>query len=110
MSFGRMAKFDYLTMIGKLELAHIEPGSTYLEGATGPLAGARLLFGGSTTARLSREDLHSRSVELGDALGVGMQNALDERLSQFDSLLERKTQIFLYQNSENNAQNAASRL
>ncbi|SRR6266496_377360 len=72
-SFGRMAKFDYLTMIGKLELAHIEPGSTYLEGATGPLAGARLLFGGSTTARLSREDLDSRSVELGDALGVGMQ-------------------------------------
>ena len=73
MSFGRMAKFDYLTMIGKLELAHIEPGSTYLEGATGPFAGGRLLFGGSTTARLSREDLDSRSVELGDALGIGMQ-------------------------------------
>lgn len=73
MSFGRMAKFDYLTMIGKLELAPIEPGSTYLEGATGPLAGASLLFNEGTTPRLNRLDLDSRSVELGDALGVGMQ-------------------------------------
>ena len=73
MSFGRMAKFDYLTMIGKLELARVEPGSTYLEGATGPLVGARLLFSGSNTARIRRQDLDSRSVELGDALGVGMQ-------------------------------------
>lgn len=45
--FGRTAKFDYLTMAGKLGLAPIEPGSTYMQGATGPLAGARLLFGGS---------------------------------------------------------------
>jgi hypothetical protein len=42
--FGRLAKFDYLTMLGKLGLAPIEPGSAYLGGATGPLAGARLLF------------------------------------------------------------------
>jgi hypothetical protein len=72
-SFGRMAKFDYLTMLGKLELARIEPGSPYLEGSTGPLAGARLLFSGSNTADISSQDLDSRSVELGDALGVGMQ-------------------------------------
>ena len=26
-SFGRMARFDYLTMVGKLGLAQIEPGS-----------------------------------------------------------------------------------
>ena len=71
MSFGRMAKFDYLTMIGKLGLAQIEPGSTYLEGSTGPAVGARLLFSGGNATPLS--DLDSRSVELGDALGVGMQ-------------------------------------
>lgn len=76
-SFGRMAKFDYLTMVGKLELARIEPGSTYLEGSTGPLAGARLLFGGSKTAHINLGDLDSRSVELGDALGVGMQAVED---------------------------------
>jgi hypothetical protein len=43
--FGRTAKFDFLTMLGKLELAPIEPGSTYMTGATGPLTGSRLLFG-----------------------------------------------------------------
>lgn len=73
MSFGRMAKFDYLTMIGKLELACVEPGSTYLEGATGPLNGARLLFDGGTVGNTSRQGLDSLSVELGDTLGVGMQ-------------------------------------
>lgn len=45
MSFGRMAKFDFLTMIGKLDLIDIEPDSTYMIGATGPVAGARILFG-----------------------------------------------------------------
>ena len=49
-SFGRTAKFDYLTMIGKLGLAPIEPDSTYMIGATGPLDGARLLFLGSPAA------------------------------------------------------------
>jgi hypothetical protein len=49
-SFGRVARFDYLTMVGKLGLADIEPGSTYMTGATGPLAGARLLFGDQADA------------------------------------------------------------
>ena len=52
-SFGRTAKFDYLTMIGKLQLAPIEPGSTYMQGATGPYQGALLLFGGNARAKLS---------------------------------------------------------
>ena len=33
--FGRLARFDYLTMVGKLDLAPIEPGSTYMQGSTG---------------------------------------------------------------------------
>ncbi|MFL5330245.1 MAG: hypothetical protein ACJ8C4_15195 [Gemmataceae bacterium] len=55
-SFGRVARFDYLTMIGKLKLAEIEPGSTYMTGATGPLSGARRLFGKRNTppAQLDR--------------------------------------------------------
>lgn len=44
-TFGRTGRFDYLTMLAKLQLADIEPGSTYMTGATGPLAGAKLLFG-----------------------------------------------------------------
>jgi len=39
-SIGITARFDYLTMVGKLGLASIEPGSTYMQGATGPLQGA----------------------------------------------------------------------
>jgi hypothetical protein len=44
-TFGRTGRFDYLTMLAKLGLADIEPGSTYMTGATGPLDGAKLLFG-----------------------------------------------------------------
>ena len=67
--FGRTARFDYLTMIGKLGLADIEPGSVYLAGATGPLTGARLLFGSAQSAN----DLDRELTTLGSHLGVGMQ-------------------------------------
>jgi len=72
-SFGRMAKFDYLTMLGKLGLARIEPGTPYLHGATGPLKGARLLFDPNHGAPLREEVLDGRVVELGNHLHVGMQ-------------------------------------
>ena len=72
-SFGRLARFDYLTMVGKLGLATIEPGSTYMGNATGPVDGARLLFGGRTKAALSVADLDAWLVELGAELDVGMQ-------------------------------------
>ncbi len=71
-SFGRMARFDYLTMVGKLGLAPIEPHSTYMQGATGPVAGARLLFGDSNRL-LSIGELDSRLIQLGDIAGIGMQ-------------------------------------
>ena len=45
--FGRLGKFDFLTMLGKLQLAPIVPGSVYLVGATGPASGAKLLFFGN---------------------------------------------------------------
>ncbi|GBG02326.1 hypothetical protein AZSI13_16530 [Azospira sp. I13] len=72
--FGRTAKFDYLTMLGKLDLFPIEPNSAYLVGATGPLRGARLLFGGTTLAKgLSPKTLDSWLLELDGRLNVGMQ-------------------------------------
>jgi hypothetical protein len=67
--FGRLAKFDYLTMVGKLDLAPIEPGSAYLNGATGPIKGARLLFGETLAVAV----LDYWLVELDTYLGVGMQ-------------------------------------
>jgi len=72
-SFGRTARFDFLTMVGKLGLANIEPGIPYLVSATGPLAGARLLFGGSKTFNLRAEDLDDKVAALGAFLNVGMQ-------------------------------------
>jgi hypothetical protein len=69
--FGRTARFDYLTMLGKIGLAPIEPGSTYMTGATGPFAGGCLLFG--TPKSISRTEIDQRLVRLGDRVGVGMQ-------------------------------------
>jgi hypothetical protein len=66
--FGRTARFDYLTMLGKLGLAAIEPGSTYMQGATGPVKGATRLFGVGTIS-----ELDEWLVELDVVLKVGMQ-------------------------------------
>jgi hypothetical protein len=71
--YGRLAKFDYLAMLGKLDLAAVEPGSAYLGGATGPVSGARLLFAGDKGADLSPDYLDTQLVELDARLGVGMQ-------------------------------------
>lgn len=49
-SFGRTAKFDYLTMLRKTNLLEVEPGHAFLKGATGPLLGSRLLFSNSRNA------------------------------------------------------------
>lgn len=68
-SFGRMARFDYLTMVGKLALAPIEPGSAYIAHATGPLNGARLLFGSGRKP----SELDCLVTSLGGHLGMGMQ-------------------------------------
>ncbi len=73
LSFGRMGRFDYLTMIAKVGLANIEPGIPFLQGATGPLRGARLLFGGSVEAEYSAAELDQEVRALGAQLGVGMQ-------------------------------------
>jgi hypothetical protein len=71
--FGRLGKFDYLCLLGRLGLANMSPGSAYLVGATGPLAGARLLFGGRTDARLRAVALEGWLRDLDVVLDVGMQ-------------------------------------
>ncbi len=47
--FGRLGKFDFLTNIGKLDLAPIIPDSTYMSGSSGPKKGAKLLFAVNTS-------------------------------------------------------------
>jgi hypothetical protein len=77
--FGRLAKFEFLALVGRLDLAPIEPGSTYLKGATGPLRGARLLFGGDVQANLAEILLENWLRDLDHVLNVGMQ-AMEDSL------------------------------
>jgi hypothetical protein len=71
--FGRTARFDYLTMVGKLKFASLEPGVAYLKNATGPRNGARLLLSGDRAAKIDWPDLERRLVALAADLGVGQQ-------------------------------------
>lgn len=71
--FGRLARFDYLTMLGKMGLAPIVPGSAYLGSATGPKRGGRLLFGGSSNAPILAKQLDDQFRQLDSVLKVGMQ-------------------------------------
>ncbi|MGX4729638.1 alpha-glutamyl/putrescinyl thymine pyrophosphorylase clade 3 protein [Pseudomonas corrugata] len=71
--FGRTGKFDYLTMIAKVGISAIVADSTYMAEATGPLKGARLLFGGTTKANLSAVVLEQKIQQLDSVLDVGMQ-------------------------------------
>lgn len=89
-SFGRLARFDYLTMVDKLDLAPIEPGSTYLQNSNGPLRGARLLFGNQPTADLAPADLDGWLVELEAQLNVGMQVLEDALCNWYKSPEEFK--------------------
>lgn len=71
--FGRLGKFDFLAMLGKLGIAPIDPGSTFLREATGPLKGARLLFGGAPNANLSAQGLEERLIGFGQETNLGAQ-------------------------------------
>lgn len=51
--FGRTARFDYLTMIGKLGIVDIEPDKAYLANASGPRVGAQLMLEGTTSSTSS---------------------------------------------------------
>ncbi len=71
--FGRLGRFDFLCMLGRLGLAPISPGRAYLTGATGPLRGARLLVGGDPEAPLREPSLEALLIELDGDIRVGMQ-------------------------------------
>jgi hypothetical protein len=42
--FGRLSKFDYLTLLTKVGLINLEPPEAYISTSTGPKAGLALLF------------------------------------------------------------------
>jgi hypothetical protein len=73
--FGRMGTFDYLTMMGKLNILDVEPDSVYFAGATGPIPGAKMLFTGNPNANLTNSQLENQLSQLEAHLGLpfGMQ-------------------------------------
>ncbi|WP_055049016.1 alpha-glutamyl/putrescinyl thymine pyrophosphorylase clade 3 protein [Devosia sp. A16] len=73
LSFGRLAKFDYLALIGRYGIAPIHAGKAYFPGATGPARGARLLFDGDVDSQTGAARLQELVDELDEELGVGMQ-------------------------------------
>lgn len=66
--FGRLSTFEYLCLLGKFELAEVEPNSCYIAEASGPKRGALLLFG-----MLSDNQLDDHAIGLADYLNVGYQ-------------------------------------
>ena len=74
-TFGRMAVFDFLTAVGKLDLAPTIPDKMYVAHATGPKPGAKLLFEGDRNASLSNKEIEDKVNEMSESLGLyfGMQ-------------------------------------
>jgi hypothetical protein len=68
--FGRLGKFDFLTMIAKLGLAELEPDLPYITSPSGPLDGTKLLLGNSKKNALSASQANSIVKELGKALPI----------------------------------------
>lgn len=73
LSFGRLAKFDYLAMIGRYGIAPIHAGYAYFDGATGPARGAKLLFDGKADSSTSNGQLQQYVDALDKDIRVGMQ-------------------------------------
>lgn len=75
--FGRLGTFDHVCMLGKLDLAPVEPGKTYITNATGPRKGAHLLIDGQRKGPTSAAELENTLIELGAYLSIGMQEMED---------------------------------
>lgn len=75
--WGRLAKFDHLTMLAKVGLLNIEPGTAYLSGATGPRRGTALLLNNNADFAVNVATAENVLARLGDQLGVGQQELED---------------------------------
>lgn len=68
--FGRTAAFDYASALARLALVALEPNAACLDGATGPLKGARLLLS-QTGNTGSPTDLEATLAPLRAELDIG---------------------------------------
>ncbi|WP_283196523.1 hypothetical protein [Rhizobium sp. BT04] len=86
--FGRLGTFDFLTMLGKLGIAPIEPGTAYLADATGPLRGTKLFVHGDPDANADPSELEEILDQLDAQLQVGKQ-VLEDALCNWQKTPDR---------------------
>jgi Alpha-glutamyl/putrescinyl thymine pyrophosphorylase clade 3 len=71
--FGRLGRFDWVSMLSRYQFIPAEAGSAYLDTATGPKSGIRLLFTGDARAGSQPSILQRWLDDLDADLGVGME-------------------------------------
>lgn len=72
--FGRMAAFDYVSMLAKVGVVEACPGSAYLSGASGPVTGAKLFFYNDEHASVPVSQLENDIDVLSHYLKLGVMN------------------------------------
>lgn len=70
--FGRLGRFDWVSMLARYGLIPAAAGSAYLKGATGPAGGARLLFQNERKGNASDAAVQGWLDQLDQQLDVGM--------------------------------------
>ena len=71
--YGRLGRFDWTAMLARYGFIPAEAGSAYLQHATGPKTGMRLLFTGNSNAGTSHVTLQEWLDQLDGTLNVGME-------------------------------------
>lgn len=71
--FGRLGRFDWVSMLGRYGLVPASAGTAYLKGATGPAGGARLLFQNDRNGNASDAAVQMWLDQLDQHIGVGME-------------------------------------
>lgn len=71
--FGRLGSFDWVSMLARYGFIPASAGSAYLNGATGPTYGAKLLLYNDRKAGVSRRIVQDRLDQLDQHLDVGME-------------------------------------
>ena len=79
--FSRLGSFDFVELLAHLKIVDAEPGECYLAGATGPLNGARLLWG-----KLFPRDLDRFAKELATRLRIS-PGAVEDALCNWQKLM-----------------------
>ncbi|MCK7597079.1 hypothetical protein M0G74_07300 [Microbulbifer sp. CAU 1566] len=89
--FSRLSIFDYLTMLAKVGVVDISPPRAYLDMATGPKKGAKLLFTGSRDSNESTENLEGFLVLLNENMSLGYlsMQVLEDALCNWQKSPER---------------------